>query len=106
MPCISLVMHFWLGVGFECCFVTKWQFEFFSPFLAFKQYPNLHIKPYRTKSTFSAHQSPIDLAFFQITGELQDRLSCWDALRAALPVGTVSGAPKVGTLCIISFSIN
>jgi anthranilate synthase component 1 len=31
----------------------------------------------------------------QVTGELQDHLTCWDALRAALPVGTVSGAPKV-----------
>jgi hypothetical protein len=27
--------------------------------------------------------------------ELLDNLSCWDALRAVLPVGTVSGAPKV-----------
>jgi hypothetical protein len=31
----------------------------------------------------------------QVTGELHDHLTCWDALRAALPVGTVSGAPKV-----------
>lgn len=31
----------------------------------------------------------------QVTGELNDDLTCWDALRAALPVGTVSGAPKV-----------
>lgn len=31
----------------------------------------------------------------QVTGELKDDLTCWDALRAALPVGTVSGAPKV-----------
>lgn len=31
----------------------------------------------------------------QVTGELLDHLSSWDALRAALPVGTVSGAPKV-----------
>ena len=30
-----------------------------------------------------------------MTGELFDHLTCWDALRAALPVGTVSGAPKV-----------
>ncbi|KAG5515129.1 hypothetical protein RHGRI_036238 [Rhododendron griersonianum] len=29
-----------------------------------------------------------------VTGELLDDLSSWDALRAALPVGTVSGAPK------------
>lgn len=31
----------------------------------------------------------------QVIGELHDHLSSWDALRAALPVGTVSGAPKV-----------
>lgn len=31
----------------------------------------------------------------QVTGELRDDLESWDALRAALPVGTVSGAPKV-----------
>ncbi|XVF46702.1 hypothetical protein PTKIN_Ptkin03bG0049000 [Pterospermum kingtungense] len=30
-----------------------------------------------------------------VTGELLDDLTSWDALRAALPVGTVSGAPKV-----------
>lgn len=30
-----------------------------------------------------------------VTGVLQDELTPWDALRAALPVGTVSGAPKV-----------
>lgn len=31
----------------------------------------------------------------QVTGELSDHLTSWDALQAALPVGTVSGAPKV-----------
>lgn len=35
------------------------------------------------------------LFYLQVTGELLDHLTCWDALRAALPVGTVSGAPKV-----------
>lgn len=34
----------------------------------------------------------------QVTGKLLDSLTCWDALRAALPVGTVSGAPKVLSL--------
>ncbi|XP_061988116.1 anthranilate synthase alpha subunit 2, chloroplastic-like isoform X2 [Rosa rugosa] len=29
-----------------------------------------------------------------VTGELLDHLSSWDVLRTALPVGTVSGAPK------------
>ncbi|KAG7554235.1 ADC synthase [Arabidopsis suecica] len=36
-----------------------------------------------------------------VTGELQDDLTCWDTLRAALPVGTVSGAPKVKAMELI-----
>ena len=32
---------------------------------------------------------------FQVTGKVRDDLTSWDVLRAALPVGTVSGAPKV-----------
>ncbi|KAJ3670658.1 hypothetical protein LUZ60_008084 [Juncus effusus] len=36
-----------------------------------------------------------------VTGEVLDNLSCWDALRAALPVGTVSGAPKVRAMELI-----
>ncbi|XP_024375616.1 anthranilate synthase alpha subunit 1, chloroplastic [Physcomitrium patens] len=36
-----------------------------------------------------------------VTGELLDELSSWDALRAALPVGTVSGAPKVRAMELI-----
>ncbi|XP_078182088.1 anthranilate synthase alpha subunit 1, chloroplastic-like [Carex rostrata] len=36
-----------------------------------------------------------------VTGELLDNLSCWDALQAALPVGTVSGAPKVRAMELI-----
>ncbi|KAL3521195.1 hypothetical protein ACH5RR_019344 [Cinchona calisaya] len=36
-----------------------------------------------------------------VTGELVDHLTCWDALRAALPVGTVSGAPKVKAMELI-----
>lgn len=39
--------------------------------------------------------------FIQVTGELQDHLTCWDVLRAALPVGTVSGAPKVKAMELI-----
>ena len=31
-----------------------------------------------------------------VTGKLLPELDAWDALRAALPAGTVSGAPKVG----------
>lgn len=31
-----------------------------------------------------------------VTGRLRPGLNAWDALRAALPVGTISGAPKVG----------
>ncbi|PKI39580.1 hypothetical protein CRG98_040050 [Punica granatum] len=36
-----------------------------------------------------------------VTGELDDGLTCWDALQAALPVGTVSGAPKVKAMELI-----
>nr|GEU87458.1 anthranilate synthase alpha subunit 2, chloroplastic-like isoform X2 [Tanacetum cinerariifolium] len=36
----------------------------------------------------------IDLVVI-VTGELLDELSTWDALRVALPIGIVSGAPKV-----------
>lgn len=34
-----------------------------------------------------------------VTGKLREGLTCWDALRAALPAGTISGAPKVGGVC-------
>jgi hypothetical protein len=33
-----------------------------------------------------------------VTGQLLPQLDCWDALRAALPAGTVSGAPKVSCM--------
>ena len=36
-----------------------------------------------------------------VTGQLQDGRDCWDALRATLPAGTVSGAPKVRAMQII-----
>ncbi len=36
-----------------------------------------------------------------VTGQLRDDLDAWDALRAALPVGTVSGAPKIRAMQII-----
>jgi anthranilate synthase component 1 len=36
-----------------------------------------------------------------VTGVLRDGLDCWDALRAALPVGTISGAPKIRAMQII-----
>ncbi|CAK9326258.1 unnamed protein product [Citrullus colocynthis] len=36
-----------------------------------------------------------------VTGELHDHLTSWDALQAALPVGTVSGAPKVKAMELI-----
>lgn len=36
-----------------------------------------------------------------VSGELLDNLTSWDALRAALPVGTVSGAPKVKAMELI-----
>jgi len=36
-----------------------------------------------------------------VTGRLREGLTSWDALRATLPVGTVSGAPKVRAMQII-----
>ncbi|XP_057536347.1 anthranilate synthase alpha subunit 2, chloroplastic-like [Amaranthus tricolor] len=36
-----------------------------------------------------------------VTGDLHDDLTSWDVLRAALPVGTVSGAPKVKAMELI-----
>ncbi len=36
-----------------------------------------------------------------VTGVIREGLDCWDALRAALPVGTISGAPKVRAMQII-----
>ncbi|XP_068474194.1 anthranilate synthase alpha subunit 1, chloroplastic-like [Phaseolus vulgaris] len=36
-----------------------------------------------------------------VAGQLQDHLTSWDALRSALPVGTVSGAPKVKAMELI-----
>ena len=36
-----------------------------------------------------------------VTGTLRDGLDAWDALHAALPVGTVSGAPKIRAMQII-----
>lgn len=36
-----------------------------------------------------------------VTGALRDGLDCFDALRATLPVGTISGAPKIRAMQII-----
>jgi anthranilate synthase component 1 len=36
-----------------------------------------------------------------VTGRLPRGLTCWDALRATLPVGTVTGAPKLRAMQII-----
>ena len=36
-----------------------------------------------------------------VTGELTEGCTCWDALRCTLPVGTVSGAPKIRAMQII-----
>ncbi|MCA9282157.1 MAG: anthranilate synthase component I [Phycisphaeraceae bacterium] len=36
-----------------------------------------------------------------VTGTLREGLDCWDALRATLPVGTISGAPKIRAMQII-----
>ncbi len=36
-----------------------------------------------------------------VQGVIRHDLDCWDALRAALPVGTISGAPKIRAMQII-----
>lgn len=36
-----------------------------------------------------------------VTGVLREGLDAWDALRAALPVGTISGAPKIRAMQVI-----
>ena len=36
-----------------------------------------------------------------VTGRLVGDLDCWDALRSTLPVGTISGAPKIRAMQII-----
>ncbi|MDP7029790.1 MAG: chorismate-binding protein [Phycisphaerales bacterium] len=36
-----------------------------------------------------------------VTGRLSEAMDCWDALRRSLPVGTVSGAPKIRAMQII-----
>ena len=36
-----------------------------------------------------------------VTGELREDLNCFDALQVSLPVGTVSGAPKIRAMQII-----
>jgi anthranilate synthase component 1 len=38
----------------------------------------------------------------EVAGELRDELGAWDLLRATFPAGTVSGAPKVRAMQIIS----
>ena len=37
-----------------------------------------------------------------VTGQLMEEMSCFDALRACFPAGTVSGAPKIRAMQIIS----
>ena len=37
-----------------------------------------------------------------VTGELQDDLTCYDALRSCFPAGTLSGAPKIRAMEIIA----
>src|SRR5436190_4510948 len=36
-----------------------------------------------------------------VTGQLEEGRTAWDALRVSLPVGTVSGAPKIRAMQII-----
>ena len=37
-----------------------------------------------------------------VTGDLRDGMTCFDALRACFPAGTVSGAPKIRAMEIIA----
>jgi anthranilate synthase component 1 len=37
-----------------------------------------------------------------VTGTLMDHLDCYDALKSCFPAGTVSGAPKIRAMQIIS----
>ena len=55
------------------------------------------VDPYRAIERYS-HVMHISST---VTGRLRDGFTCWDALRHALPVGTVSGAPKVRAMQII-----
>jgi len=60
----------------------------------------------RILSEFSLFLNPYEVVvLLQVTGELFDHLTCWDALRAALPVGTVSGAPKVWFIALFQFTL-
>jgi len=60
-----------------------------------RHHPRQPRNPNTTPPTHDANHQPPP------PGTLQKGLDCWDALRAALPAGTVSGAPKVRAMQII-----
>ncbi|KAK1320701.1 hypothetical protein QJS10_CPA03g01886 [Acorus calamus] len=64
--------------------------------------PSPHMTYLQARGCILVASSPEILTHVKkVTGELLDHLTCWDALRAALPVGTVSGAPKVKAMELI-----
>ncbi|KAI8536261.1 hypothetical protein RHMOL_Rhmol10G0243000 [Rhododendron molle] len=79
------------------------QFErttFADPFEVYRALRIVNPSPYMTYlqargCILVASSSEILARTEEVTGESLDHLTCWDALRAALPVGTVSGVPKV-----------
>ncbi|KAL7229098.1 hypothetical protein ACSBR2_007735 [Camellia fascicularis] len=64
----------------------------------------LESQPLNDEKQCAEHTMLVDLGrndVGKVTGELQNDLSCWDALCSALPVGTVSGAPKMKAMELI-----
>lgn len=62
------------------------------------QYGSVKVDPYMTVERYS-HVMHIVSA---VSGKLQSELNVWEAFKAAFPAGTVSGAPKVRAMEIIS----
>ncbi|GAU18086.1 hypothetical protein TSUD_51970 [Trifolium subterraneum] len=79
---------------------------FADPFEVYRALRIVNPSPYMTYlqargSILVASSPEILTRVKKVTGELLDGLTSWDALRAALPVGTVSGAPKVKAMELI-----
>ncbi|KAH0750686.1 hypothetical protein KY290_029918 [Solanum tuberosum] len=54
----------------------------------------LEMQMLKDEKQCAEHIMLVDLGRNDVLGELLDHLTCWDVLRAALPVGTICGAPK------------
>jgi len=61
------------------------------------KFGTVRVKELMTVKRFSHVQHIVS----HVTGQLQDRLDSFDALRAVFPAGTVSGAPKVRAMEVI-----